>query len=300
MIQGITNREEALQFINQACHCTDEDQEWKKKCQELFPDVITVTTSKKVRDVTNKALMMVDGEADATQHTNQLSDLTLPIMDKVNILLNDNKLEELEEVKPDNRENQNDHIDFKVTRDSSGRVVERYYFHCLQNQNLPPDAFTMPMSEMVKRLDPHFTYTFLVMAWSGRRKRVIIWVNTNTTEARQFVDLCTGQRGSSFLNTQLTRVWNKGKAGECVFGGNYDSGVNRMLLSDGYCDEGTVMFMSHTDKSGEFIISTNGQCQKNGTEVGFVWDGLEVLREAVRLSDITQVTVVDCGVMVFA
>ncbi|KAK3872180.1 hypothetical protein Pcinc_022731 [Petrolisthes cinctipes] len=156
------------------------------------------------------------------------------------------------------------------------------------------------MSEMVKRLDLNYTWTFLDMAWSGRRKRVYIQVNTNTTEGRQFVDLCTGQRGSSFLNTQLTRVWNKGKAGECVFGGNYDSGVNRMLLSDGYCDEGTVMFMSHTDKSGEFIISTNGQCQKFGIEVGLVWDGLKVLREAVQLSDITQVTVVDCGVMVFA
>ncbi|KAK4317766.1 hypothetical protein Pmani_011164 [Petrolisthes manimaculis] len=142
-IQGITNREEALQVINQACQCRDEDQEWKKKCQELFPDVTTVTTSKKVRDMTNKALMMVDGEAGATQHTDQLSDVTLPLMDKVNILLDDNKSEELEEVKPDNRENQNDHANFKVTKD-----CEFLFFHCLQNQNLLPDAFTMPVSEM--------------------------------------------------------------------------------------------------------------------------------------------------------
>ncbi|KAK3871088.1 hypothetical protein Pcinc_023734 [Petrolisthes cinctipes] len=153
---------------------------------------------------------------------------------------------------------------------------------------------------MVKRLNPNYTLTFLDMAWSGRRKRVYIMVHTNTTEARQFVDLCTGQRGSSFLNTQLTRVWKKGKAGECVFGGNYDSGVNRMLSSDGYCGKGRVMFMSHTDKSGEFIICTNGQCQKIGIDVGRVWIGLEVLKEAAQLSDITQVTVVDCGVRVRA
>ncbi|KAK3871077.1 hypothetical protein Pcinc_023723 [Petrolisthes cinctipes] len=158
----------------------------------------------------------------------------------------------------------------------------------------------LQVSEVVKRLDPFHTYTFLDMAWSGRRKRVNIEVHTNTTEGRQFVDLCTGQRGSSFLNTQLTRVWNKGKAGECVFGGNYDSGVNRKLSSDGYCGERTVMFMSHTDKSGEFIISTNGQCQKFGIDVGCVWNGLEVLKEAAQLSDITQVTVVDCGVRVLA
>ncbi|KAK3893828.1 hypothetical protein Pcinc_002364 [Petrolisthes cinctipes] len=214
-------------------------------------------------------------------------------MDKVNILLNDNKFEELEEVMADNRENQNDRIYFKVTREDEG-----YYFHCLQNQNLPPDAFTMPMSEMVKRLNPNYTDIFLDMAWSGGSVRVDIMVNTNTTEGRQFVDLCTGQRGSSFLNTQLTRVWNKGKAGECVVGGNYDSGVNRMLSSDGYCDEGTVMFMSHTDKSGEFIISTNGQCQKFGIDVGSVSDGLVMLKEAAQLSDITQVTVEECGVWV--
>ncbi|KAK4294591.1 hypothetical protein Pmani_032790 [Petrolisthes manimaculis] len=148
-IQGITNREEALQVINQACQCRDEDQEWKKKCQELFPDVTTVTTSKKVRDMTNKALMMVDGEAGATQHTNQLSDVTLPLMDKVNILLDDNKSEELEEVKPDNRENQNDHANFKVTKVGGGCFQNFLLFHCLQNQNLLPDAFTMPVSEMV-------------------------------------------------------------------------------------------------------------------------------------------------------
>ncbi|KAK3866387.1 hypothetical protein Pcinc_028082 [Petrolisthes cinctipes] len=157
------------------------------------------------------------------------------------------------------------------------------------------------MSEMVRRQHPNYTDTFLDIAWSGRRERVNITVNSNTTEGRQFVDLCTGQRGSSFLNTQLTRVWSKGKAGECVFGGNYDSGVNRILSSDGYCGKGRVMFMSHTDKSGEFIISTKGHCQKFGIEVGYVWGGgLKVLREAVQLSDITQVTVVDCGVWVVA
>ncbi|KAK3876663.1 hypothetical protein Pcinc_018570 [Petrolisthes cinctipes] len=158
----------------------------------------------------------------------------------------------------------------------------------------------MPMSEMVKRLDSNHTYTFLDMAWSGRRERVYIMVNHNTTEARQFVDLCTGQRGSSFLNTQLTRVWNKGKAGECVFGGNYDSGDYRMLSSDGYCRKGTVMFMSHTDMSGEFIISTNVNIPLIGIDVGRVWKGLNVLKEAAQLSDITQVTVVDCGVWVYA
>ncbi|KAK3880352.1 hypothetical protein Pcinc_015119 [Petrolisthes cinctipes] len=153
----------------------------------------------------------------------------------------------------------------------------------------------------MKTLNPESTITFLEMAWNGlTRGRVYIWVNSDTTEARQFVDLCTGQRGSSFLNTRLTRVWNKGIPGECVFGGNYDSGVNRMLPSDSCCDEDSVMFMSHTEESGEFIINTNGKSPKFGIVIGEVWCGLKVLEEVIQLSDITQVTVVDCGVRVVA
>ncbi|KAK3887862.1 hypothetical protein Pcinc_008013 [Petrolisthes cinctipes] len=152
---------------------------------------------------------------------------------------------------------------------------------------------------MEKILRRYCIYTFLDMAFSGRRERVYIKVNNNTKEARQFVELCTGQRGSSFFNTRLTRVWNRGKAGECVFGGNYDSGVNKMLSSDGYYKKGTVMFISNTDKSGEFIIITNGKSLKFGIHIGCVWMTLKVLKKVAKLSDITQVTVVDCGVVYF-
>ncbi|KAK4313645.1 hypothetical protein Pmani_015017 [Petrolisthes manimaculis] len=88
-IQDITKEEEVGQVINQAFHYIDENTDWKKKYQELFPDVKTVTTSKKIRDVTKKALMMVDDEAGATEQTNQLIDFTLPLLDKVQILVND-------------------------------------------------------------------------------------------------------------------------------------------------------------------------------------------------------------------
>ncbi|KAK3887062.1 hypothetical protein Pcinc_008834 [Petrolisthes cinctipes] len=145
---------------------------------------------------------------------------------------------------------------------------------------------------MIRRLEPNITYTFLEIAWSGRRKRFCIKVKPNTTEARQFVDLCTGQRGSSFFNTRLTRVWNN-----CLIGGNYDYGVNRMMLPD-ISYEGRVMFRSHTDSSGEFIINTEGIIPKFGVDIGHVIKGLKVLQEVVQLCDTTQVTVVDCGVVV--
>ncbi|KAK4327611.1 hypothetical protein Pmani_001915 [Petrolisthes manimaculis] len=181
-IQDITKEEELVQVINQACHCMDEDKDWKKKYQELFPDVKTVTTSKKIRDVTKKALMMVDDEAGATEQTNQLSDFTLPLMDKVQILLKYINFEELKQMKPDIRkkveagevfgiqENQNDNNYSRLSLDN-GRLL----LHCLQNQPPPHVAFSLPVSEIIMTLNPESTITFLEMAWEGvTRGRVYI------------------------------------------------------------------------------------------------------------------------------
>ncbi|KAK4311233.1 hypothetical protein Pmani_017248 [Petrolisthes manimaculis] len=161
----------------------DENTDWKKKYQELFPDVKTVTTSKKIRDVTKKALMMVDDEAGATEQTNQLSDFTRPLMDKVQILLNDQiHFEELKQMKPDIKkkveagevfgiqENQNDNTYSRLSLDN-GRLL----LHCLQNQPPPHVAFSLPVSEIIKTLIPKSTITFLEMAWEGvTRGRVYI------------------------------------------------------------------------------------------------------------------------------
>ncbi|KAK3888688.1 hypothetical protein Pcinc_007255 [Petrolisthes cinctipes] len=303
-IEAITKEEEVGQVINQACHCMDEDKDWKKKYQELFPDVKTVTTSKKVRDVTKMALMMVDGEAGATEHTIQLSDFTLPLMDKVRFLLKCIKFEELKKMKPDIRkkveagevfgiqENQNDFNYSRLSLDN-GRLL----LHCLQNQPPPHVAITLPMSEIIKTLNPKSTITFLDMAWEGlTRGRVYIRVNEDTTEARQFVGLCTGQPGSSFLNTRLNRVVGKGEPKECVFGGNYNFNDNRIWDSNG--GVGRVSFISNSEKSGQFCISTNRGYWYLGAVIGRVESGLEVVKAAVQLNDITQVTVVDCGVVV--
>ncbi|KAK3878734.1 hypothetical protein Pcinc_008541 [Petrolisthes cinctipes] len=93
------------------------------------------------------------------------------------------------------------------------------------------------VSEIIKTLNPESTITFLEMAWKGlTRGRVYIRVSEDTTEDKQFVGLCTGQPGSSFLNTRAN--------------------------------------------------------------IGQVESGLEVLEAAAQLNDITQVTVVDCGVVV--
>ncbi|KAK3890170.1 hypothetical protein Pcinc_005862 [Petrolisthes cinctipes] len=254
------------------------------------------------------ALMMVDDEAGATEHTNQLSDSTLPLMDKVQILVEDQTqaihFEELKQIKPDIKkkveagevfgiqENQNDYNYSRLSLDNGQLLL-----HCLQNQPPPHVAITLPMSEIIKTLNPESTITFLDMAWEGlTRGRVYIRVSVDKTEARQFVGLCTGQPGSSFLNTQLNRVVGKGGQNECVFGGNYN--FNDYSVRGLPFGVGRVTFKSNSEKSGQFGINTNNGYGYWGAVIGRVESGLEVVNAAVQLNDITQVTVVDCGVVV--
>ncbi|KAK3888700.1 hypothetical protein Pcinc_007267 [Petrolisthes cinctipes] len=175
--------------------------------------------------------------------------------------------------------------------------IKLFFTHLLnidQQQNKKQER---KVSEIIKTLNPESTITFLDMAWEGlTRGRVYIRVSEDKTEARQFVGLCTGQPGSSFLNTQLNGVVWKGGQYECVFGGNYNFNDNSGHGS--YSGVGTVSFKSNSEKSGQFCISTNRGDWSLGADIGQVESGLEVVNAAAELNDITQVTVVDCGVVV--
>ncbi|KAK3878160.1 hypothetical protein Pcinc_017184 [Petrolisthes cinctipes] len=154
------------------------------------------------------------------------------------------------------------------------------------------NSCVLQVSEIIKTQNPKSTITFLDMAWEGlTRGRVYIRVGRDITEARQFVGLCTGQPGSSFLNTRLNRVVGKGGQYECVFGGNYNFNdySGRGLP---YGDVRMVRFKSNSEKSGQFCISTNSGYQSKGAYIGQVESRLEVLKAAAQLNDITQVTVV--------
>ncbi|KAK3895301.1 hypothetical protein Pcinc_000972 [Petrolisthes cinctipes] len=191
------------------------------------------------------------------------------------------------------QENQNDFNYSRLSLDNGQLLL-----HCLQNQPPPHVAITLPVSEIIKTLNPKSTITFLDMAWEGlTRGRVYIRVSEDKTEARQFVGLCTGQPESSFLNTQLNRVVGKGQMDECVFGGNYNfNDYNELDFP--YGGVGFVTFKSNSEKSGEFCINTNSYHWYLAADIGQVESGLEVVKAAAQLNDITQVTVVDCGVVV--
>ncbi|XP_069193717.1 peptidyl-prolyl cis-trans isomerase-like [Procambarus clarkii] len=130
--------------------------------------------------------------------------------------------------------------------------------------------------------------------------------------ARQFVLLCTGQRGHTYRNTKLLHVGAKGQPGECVRGGDYESNDGEggaPLLPDlqgqyrRSGQAGAVWSWSwpvgHNPKSAQFGITTRDyQDRRQWSGVfGDVVSGLDVVRAAVKYINISEVTVVNCGVV---
>ncbi|XP_069180674.1 uncharacterized protein [Procambarus clarkii] len=206
-----------------------------------------------------------------------------------------------------------------VQEDQDGRRSARItlqdgqlYLHPLLRQPTPAHAHTLQESDVVGVLDPSCTLAFLDLGWAGStRGRVTIRLTPDTPLARQFVLLCTGQRGHTFRNTKLLGVGYKGHPGECVVGGDYESndgqGGARLLpdLRGQYRESrqaGAVWSWWRWPggpTSAQFNITTRdlqAGHQRSGV-FGDVVSGLDVVRAAVNHSDIREVTVVDCGVV---
>ena len=152
---------------------------------------------------------------------------------------------------------------------------------------------------------------FLDLAWPGSAaRRVVVSLPRDTPHGRQFVLLCSGQRGACYANTTLLRVECEGQPGECVLGGDYETGDGR----------GGAALLPHLDQRGEYWWSGKAlavwgwwnipACGAQfgittrdwgpGGDVGVfgeVVDGLQVVKEAAQHRPITEVTVVQCGVL---
>nr|XP_045590885.1 peptidyl-prolyl cis-trans isomerase-like [Procambarus clarkii] len=158
-------------------------------------------------------------------------------------------------------------------------------------------------------LEPSCTLAFLDLGWAGStRGRVTIRLTPDTPLATQFVLLCTGQRGHTYRNTKLLNVKYKGGPGKWVEGGDYESndgwGGAPLLpdLQGQYRESGRAgavlsLWGLGGPWSAQFGIITRDDQEQWSDVFGDVVSGLDVVRAAVNHSDITEVTVVDCGVV---
>ncbi|XP_069189657.1 uncharacterized protein [Procambarus clarkii] len=322
-LDTVNTLQEVDTTIDTADECSTKVEDWLQKCQELFPNVKTVHTSVKVQETIREALEMTTTETGATADPVHLGDSASSIMNKVQEITGQIHQKQLtvEDLRrmsePVKRLVEAGRV-LAVQEDQDGRRSARItlqdgqlYLHSLPRQPTPAHAHTLQESEVVGMLDPSCTLVFLDLGWAGStRGRVTIRLTPDTPLARQFVLLCTGQRGHTYRNTKLLRVVDKGQPGERVRGGDYESNDGKggapMLpdLQGRYRrsgQAGAVRALGGLEgpRCAQFVITTRDL--PDGVQwsnvFGDVVSGLDVVRAAVNHSDITEVIVVDCGVV---
>ncbi|XP_069193638.1 uncharacterized protein [Procambarus clarkii] len=334
-LDTVNTPQEVGTTIDTADECSMKVEDWLQKCQTLFPDVKTVHTSVKVQETIREALEMTTTETGATADPVHLGDSASSIMNKVQEITGEipqkqltvedlrrmsepvKMLVEVGRVVAVKRLVEAGRV-LAVQEDQDGRRSARItlqdgqlYLHPLLHQPTPAHAHTLQESEVVGVLEPSCTLAFLDLGWAGStRGRVTIRLTPDTPLARQFVLLCTGQRGHTYRNTKLLRVENKGQPVEWVRGGDYESNDGKggaPLLPDlqgQYRRSGRAGAVCANggpggSRSAQFAIITRDR--QDGVQwsdvFGDVVSGLDVVRAAVDHSNITEVTVVDCGVV---
>ncbi|XP_063879415.1 uncharacterized protein LOC135110718 [Scylla paramamosain] len=161
------------------------------------------------------------------------------------------------------------------------------------------------MGEVVPAAPP--CEVFLDLMWSGSAaRRVVVSLPKDTPLGRQFMLLCSGQRGACYANTRLFKVIDEGQPEERVVGGEYQTGDGRggaallpHLGQGEYWKSGKAgavwcWWRDDPARGAQFGITTRD------LQRGRVWHdvfgqvvrGLEVVQEAARHRPITEVTVV--------
>ncbi|XP_050739175.1 uncharacterized protein LOC127009849 isoform X2 [Eriocheir sinensis] len=323
-LRTLTTEQEAGAAVSEVFRVTSEAEQTVKECREGVPDASTVTTARKVNAASSAALEAVQAvlaalETLTTEEPRPQSDSDSTVMGRLHLICTGSlTAEDLRSLTQPARRLLEAGWVFAVHQVEGQRRHARISLeagqlclHALKDHPPPLGAATLQVSEVVPPSPP--CTVFLDLSWPGiAPRRVKIRLSSDTPRGRQFLLLCTGQRGPSYVKTRLYGVGKKAEAGEYVGGGDFES-------NDG---KGASVLLPGLDK-GEYSISgragavfglrwseaTRGECghfgiltqdRKDGGG-GFVFgevvDGLHVVAEAAKRMNITKVTVADCGVV---
>ncbi|XP_042864584.1 uncharacterized protein LOC122248556 isoform X2 [Penaeus japonicus] len=310
--------------INDAEIVQSEAESWIEKCDELFQDAKPVHRSIKVRAATRKAMRMVRHETnlepaitlrDVDGMSSSSRGVTPATISSVhNVCSFDIPIGGAFPLTVDNgvrcllQAGKVFAVIQEQCRTRSARITlqhDRVYLHHLRKQNPPMYAQTLQYADIEEQLNTSSPTAFLDLAWPGSPpQRIHIQLSPNQ-RALQFSLLCTGKNGPSYAYTHLIEVYRKGEAGERISGGDYD-GEGGAALIQGLpwggiysrpASSGIVFSWSDDNIGGRFGILTRGNAGCYNGVFGQVVSGLDVLRSIVELSDITRVTVIDCGIV---
>ncbi|XP_050739173.1 uncharacterized protein LOC127009848 [Eriocheir sinensis] len=324
-LRTLTTEQEAGAAVTEVFRVTSEAEQTVKECREGVPDASTVTTARKVNAASSAALEAVQAvlaalETLTIEEPRPQSDSDSTVMGRLHLICTGSlTAEDLRSLTQPARRLLEAGWVFAVHQVEGQRRHARISLeagqlclHALKDHPPPLGAATLQVSEVVPPSPP--CTVFLDLSWPGRApRRVRIRLSPDTPRGRQFLLLCTGQRGPSYVNTRLYHVEKKGEAGEFVRGGDYESndgsGSSVLLpgLGEGEYREsgraGDVFGLVWNDRirgeNGKFGIFTR-DCQDSVVSLrvfGEVVDGLHVVAEAAQHRDIKEVTVADCGVV---
>lgn len=164
----------------------------------------------------------------------------------------------------------------------------------------------------------HFppTLVFLDLAWPGvESRRLHIRLNHDTLLTRRFVSLCLGLLGPTYCNTKFvqgenissyTVIWGGDISGQMA---TKDSVVPPAKAEQHdhcfFIDSGRVLVSTDlTDpiKSVQFGIAVKSPTLKLGLahyyHLGRVESGLEVVEEAIKANKVSEMIVIDCGLVI--
>ncbi|XP_050715049.1 uncharacterized protein LOC126997880 isoform X2 [Eriocheir sinensis] len=321
--------QEAGVAVAEVFRCIGEAEQMVEECQQCFPDASTITVVRKVREASSAAAQAIQAALEThhivikeevhpqsdPEEPRPQADLDFTILDRVQLImmLSWKQAEDLRSLTQPNRTLLQDGLVFAVHQVEDQRRHAkisfedgRLYLHALREHPQPLGMATLQMSEFVPPSPP--CTVFLDLSWPGSAPRQVqIHLSQDTPWGRQLVMLCTGQHGPSYINTLSAKVRNKGQTGEWMsFGDGFGASDLLPELDVGKYKTsgkaGAVFWLvdeEHWNACGQFGIFTRDcQCKCESTRVfGEVVDGLHVVAEAAQHSNIKEVTVVDCGIV---
>ncbi|XP_042859661.1 uncharacterized protein LOC122245748 isoform X2 [Penaeus japonicus] len=182
------------------------------------------------------------------------------------------------------------------------------YVHHLKDVRPPASAHTIPFKDMADAFDLSSTRTFLELAWQDSLpRRVQIRLCPDTWLAMQFLLMCTGEKGPSYVATGIFSDGYRGYKKECVTGGDYDGKNGEGVMAPGHNPKlkaperaGVVRQIGPQNSTQFSVVIGSGRGSNVDCYFGEVESGLEVLMSAAKAQyeHKANVIVVDCGAII--
>lgn len=187
-------------------------------------------------------------------------------------------------------------------------------FSCMKEEHVPYNVHVFEYDELMRLADPSSIRTFLELGTEACPSlgRLYVRFYSDSPLARQFSLLCSGVSGPAYLNSNFLNVFRKGCNWAWVRCGDYEnndgSGGRELVPGQGVsrgeavrlCSAGTLEGWLGCGKevASQFIIYLKDNNKMVSYECsGFVEEGFDVLEEAVSRSNIGDVRVFDCGIV---